>query len=276
MRKNMSAWRTLFTAVLAVLLTAACFAGLGLRAKAAGDYRVVIQDDADLFSDDEEAKLVTELSENLEYGNMAVITLPEGNSYGGAQQAAEDLTWEYFQDVDGATFVIDMETRYLYLYTYGTVMKVISVSDCDSITDNIYRQASKGNYYACASEAMSQVGKLLRGYQIARPMMIMLTVMISLFIGSFIMYLIMKSTMKIGKPSSGELAAAAHTSFNAGPVQALKGLVTTVYSPIPRDTGGGSSGGGGGWSGGGSSGGGGGGGGFSGGGGGGHGGGHGF
>ena len=276
MRKNMSVWRALLTAVLVLLLSAAGFSGLSLRAKAADGYRVIVQDDADLFSEEEEAKLAAELAENLQYGNMAVITLPKGNTYGGAQRAAEKLTWEYFQDVDGATFVIDMETRYLYLYTYGSVMKVISVSDCDSITDNIYKYATRGDYYSCASDAMSQVGKLLSGHEIARPMMIMLTAMMSLFIGSFIMYLIMKSTMKLGKPSSGELAAAAHTNFSAGPVQTVKGLVTTVYSPLPRDTGGSSSGGGhsGGHSGGGFSGGG--GGGFSGGGGGGHGGGHGF
>ena len=279
MRKRHANGRpALFTVLLALLLALALSAGLSVRAYAADNdsgYRAVVQDDADLLSDEEEAKLVNQLAENLQYGNMAVITLPKGNSYGGAQNAAERLTWEYFQDVDGATFVIDMETRYLYLYTYGSVMKVISVSDCDSITDNTYKHASRGDYYSCASEVMSQVLARLQGHQIARPMMIVLTVLMSLFIGAFIMYLIMKSTMKIPKPTSSELAAAAITNFRRSEVQTVKGHVSTIYSPLPKvsySSGGGSSGGGGG----GFSGGGGGGGGFSGGGGGGHGGGHGF
>ena len=270
--------------LLTLILAAALSAGLTLSVRAAENasgYRAVIQDDADLLSDAEEAKLLSELEGNLQYGNMAVITLPKGNSYGGAQNAAERLTWEYFQDVDGATFVIDMETRYLYLYTYGSVMKVISVSDCDSITDNVYKQASRADYYGCASEAMAQVRKLLEGHQIARPMMIILTVLMALFIGAFLMYLIMKSTMKIPKPSHAELAAAARTSFRRSEVMAEKGATSTIYSPLPKATyssGGGGSSSGGGFSGGGGGGfsGGGGGGGFSGGGGGGHGGGHGF
>ena len=274
------ALKALVSSLLALLLFIACFTGLKLTAHAEDNgsgYGVVLEDQADLFSDAEEALLLNELARNSEFGNMAVVTLPVGNSYGGAQNAAERLTWEWFQDVDGATFVIDMETRYLYLYTYGSLMKIISVSDCDSITDNVYRQASRGDYYGCASEVMAQVYKLVTGHQIARPMMIILTVLISLFLGAFIMYLIMKSTMKIPQPSSYELTAAARTNFIGGEVQTVKGLTTTVYSPIPKADfssggGGGSSGGGGG----GFSGGGGGGGGGSFGGGGGHGGGHGF
>ena len=90
------------------------------------------------------------------------------------------------------------------------------------------------------------------------------------------MYLIMRGTMKIPAASSAELSQAADTAFLGGEVQTVKGLTTTVYSPLPKvdvSSGGGgsghSSGGGGGFSGGG-------GGGFSGGGGSGHGGGHGF
>ena len=263
-------------ALLAVIFAAACLVAPGIRSYAADDYRLVVQDDADLFTDEEEAKLVSELSGYIRYGNMAVVTLPEGNSYGSAQNAAERLTWEWFQDVDGATFVIDMETRYLYLYTYGTLKKVISVSDCDSITDNVYRKASRGDYYGCASDVMAQVNQLATGHEIARPMMIVLTVLISLFLGALIMYLIMRGTMKIPAPSSAELSRAADTAFLGGEVQTVKGLTTTVYSPLPKvdvSSGGGggghSSGGGGGFSGGG-------GGGFSGGGGSGHGGGHGF
>ena len=283
MRKtNASIFRMISSVLLVLVVFAACFAGLRITSRAAENgsgYRVVVEDGADLFSDSEEARLISELAKNAEFGNMAVITLPEGNSYGSAQNAAERITWELFQDVDGATFVIDMETRYLYLYTYGSLMKIISVSDCDSITDNIYRQASRGDYYGCASEAMAQVYKLVTGHQIARPMMIVLTVLMSLFLGAFVMYLIMKSTMKIPKASSYELSAAADTAFLGGQVQAVKGLTTTVYSPVPKadfSSSGGSSGGGGGGGGGGFSGGGGGGGGGGFGGGGGHGGGHGF
>ena len=280
--RNASVIRAITSSLLAVILFAACFAGLRITSHAAENdsgYGVVLEDQADLFSDAEEALLLNELARNSEYGNMAVVTLPEGNTYGSAQNAAERLTWEWFSDVDGATFVIDMETRYLYLYTYGSLMKIISVSDCDSITDNVYRQASRGDYYGCASDVMAQVYKLVTGHQIARPMMIMLTVLISLFLGAFIMYLIMKGTMKIPAASSYELSAAARTAFIGGEVQTVKGATTTIYSPLPKATyssGGGSSGGGFSGGGGGFSGGGGGGGGGSFGGGGGHGGGHGF
>ena len=76
MRKtNASIFRMISSVLLVLVVFAACFAGLRITSRAAENgsgYRVVVEDGADLFSDSEEARLISELAKNAEFGNMAV------------------------------------------------------------------------------------------------------------------------------------------------------------------------------------------------------------
>lgn len=265
-RKRVLAFAAMTVTACFLLMSAFCPQTASADEPANLDYKIYIQDDADLLTDSQEATLRSELEQLRAYGNMAFVTVPKGgNGYSSTAVYVDQLYGSLIgYKVTGVMFCIDMEYRQIYLYSNGALYDEISVSDCDSITDNVYTYASDQNYYKCASKTFEQVYTLLSTGVIKRPMMKILVILLSLFLSAFINFIVLKIVMRVKNPSDYELAEAANARFSATEAQAHLTSHSRTYSPVSSSSGGSSGGGGGG--------------GFSGGGGGGggHGGGHGF
>lgn len=129
----------------------------------------IIDDDADLFSEEEEEKLMHQLSDILDYGGVAIVT--NKNAYSGsATDLAESLYREYFHKESGILFLIDMYNRRIEFFMDGDIHRVISKARANGIADNIYTYATDGKYYKCASVGFEQVLTLLEGGNISVPM----------------------------------------------------------------------------------------------------------
>ena len=98
---------------------------LPFKVSGENDYQLIIDDEQDLLSENEENLLRNKMSEILEYGNVAFVTV-----------AQYDDTGSY----------------------------------ANTITDNIYRYASKEEYYNCAYNAYDHALTLLKGGMISQPM----------------------------------------------------------------------------------------------------------
>lgn len=132
-------------------------------------FTVVVNDGAQLMTADECEKLAEEMQAITEFGHAAVVTIDQ-NPLGSTEDYAEKLYREYFGRENGTLLLIDMDERYIYFFSDGDNYNIISKRRAETITDNCYRYASKGEYYNCASEAMQQVDDLLNGRKIAQPM----------------------------------------------------------------------------------------------------------
>lgn len=227
------------SAAIIVVLTSVC-------AFASPD--AVVVDDAGLFTDEEKARLTEQLQSMSEYGSFGVIT---GYSEGKTTEMwAKELYDEHFGSASGSLFVIDMNNRIIQIFSRGTVYDVITVSNAEAITDNIYKMASAGKYYACASEAMRQEMTLLGGGKIAKPMKHITNALIAVSLAILINYIIVVRQRRQHKTAVGEVFAAMTV---AGVTSAV--LNTTLLRQRrykPSSGGGSSSGGGGSFSGGGS------------------------
>lgn len=240
-------------ALLAVLMSVGVVflaAPVNAQASDSETYRLELRDEANLFSDYEEERLAEAAKAVLEYGNVVIITVPDGgNPYGSAAAYADQVYGALVgYQVTGILFSIDMDVRQIYLYSCGALRDEISVNDCNSITDNVFRYASEGDYYQCAAETLDQVNILLGTGYIKQPMMVALVILIALLLGFLIAYFIMKACMSLRKPTASELAGMSDVRFNmTEPIGTLTGS-TRTYSPIRTSSGsgGGSSGGGGG------------------------------
>ena len=141
-------------------------------------------------------------------------------------------------------FLIDMKNRYIYIFSDGENYNTITSDKAEIITDNVYRYASRGDYYECASRAFHQINTLLLGGKISEPMRIITNVLLSLYIGFFICFLFALVTFNAKKDnyllSGNYVKAFAMANFAAAVVGTHK-----VYNP-PSDSGSGFSGGGGG------------------------------
>ena len=136
---------------------------------ASGNYRIVIDDMADLFTDEQEDILKSQLQGILPYGNAGIVTRGS-HSYSSTDDMAQNLYAYYFGKDSGTLFAIDMQNRNIYIYSDGEIYKTITKTRANEITDDTYMHATKGDYYLCASEAFSRIETLLEGGRIFSPM----------------------------------------------------------------------------------------------------------
>ena len=125
-------------------------------------YSTYIIDDADLLTTEEESKLATDMKPITEYGNVMFLSTNYNNE-GTARDYAKSYYEQYFGSKSGTIFLVDMDTRNIWIYSKGRIYRTVTNAYGNTITDNVYTYASKGDYYSCASKAFEQELKILEG-----------------------------------------------------------------------------------------------------------------
>lgn len=251
--------RRIRIAVLALCLSVYAFS---LSAKAAESeytnpdtgYRVLIEDDADLLSPEEEELLGEVMQPITEYGNAAFKSVDYNST--SAKRFAESRFSDLFGSGSGTLLLIDMDNREIYIWSNGYNYRVITDSYADTITDNCYRHASNGDYYRCAEKAFTQINTLLSGSRIAQPMKWIGNVLLALALALLINYFVIRITSTGSSQKVIDLQGT-QNDFELNNVKA--DFIKTTKTRVESSSGGSGGGGGGGSSGGGGGGGGGGG-----------------
>ena len=220
------------------------------RLQADSSYTVIIDDSEDLLSEQEEKQLYQQMLKITAYGNCAFVTVRQ---YGqNTDTYAKNLYRSYFGTQSGTLFLIDMGKRNIWIFSDGAIYRTINKAYANTITDNVYRYASLGNYYHCASEAFDEMLILLEGGRIAQPMKYISNVLIALVSALLLNFFVLILQRKKQYPvSSAENMTAA-----AGVYILSRQMIKSSKRRHVESSGGGSSGGGGGSSGGGGGGGG--------------------
>ena len=146
-------------------------------------YFAMVIDDANLLTDFDSAALIAEMKPITKYGDV-VFCSTDNNPY-SAQRYAAAVCDEYCS-YDCIVFLIDMDNREIYLYSEGDINDIVTSGYATSITDNIYKYASDGEYYSCAMRAFRQVDTLLDGGSISQPMKYICNALLSLIMGLII------------------------------------------------------------------------------------------
>lgn len=213
-------------------------------------YKALIEDDANLLDEQEKKDLLEEIKPLTQYGNIIFKSINDNPSY-STKRYAENYYHENFNTESGTVFLIDMDNRYIYIFSDGKNYNAITSYKAEIITDNIYKYATNGEYYECASEAYSQINSLLKGEKIAEPMRYICNIIFSISISFILVYLYIMSKSKIKKASYKQVMKNAKSNIVIGNITAIQTGTHKVYNPPSSSSGGGSSGGGGGSSGGG-------------------------
>ena len=209
-------------------------------------YEIIIEDDADLLTEVQEQQLKSNLEELSEYGYVLFKTTNIANN-STSLRYIQNYYYSKLQNKSGVAFYIDMNKRQVCACATGGLDKIITSSKCDTIMDNVYTYARKGDYYGCAVETFSQMNRLLSGGKIAESMKYycnaILSVMVSLF-ASFGFFMIITGNKRATKK---ELVNECVISLEHSPIEVAKTGSHRVYSPVSdSSSSGGSSGGGGG------------------------------
>lgn len=193
-------------------------------------YYIILEDDADLLTDAQESRLVTEMQEITVYGNAAFKSISYNNYT--AASFAENYYHALFGQESGTLFLIDMDNRELYLFSDGAINKTITSAYANTITDNVYRYASNSDYYQCAFTAFEQIHTLLSGHRIAQPMKYISNALLALILAALINYFIVRLCSASPKPGSNEILQSISTNFTFINAKSILLNKTKTYSPV--------------------------------------------
>ena len=227
---------------------------LALAAAAAADQTPIIADEADLLTTEEESQLYEAMLPLCEYGTPILWTTRQSGDY---DRNAKDFYYSRIGNGSGMMLSINMYARQLTVVCNGGIEKIITRAECETITDNIYRAAGRGDYLSASSSAFGQMNRLLRGEKIARPMKLVSNILLAASLALLLGYLYINRRYE-NHPGTGGVKTAVpltvlHAASGAAVVHMAKKVLTKRrVTDLSSDSGGGGShGGGGGFSGGG-------------------------
>ena len=204
-------------------------------------YQVIVEDDANLLTDEEETTLGKEMAPITTYGSVAFKSIDYNPYY-----STEDYTRSYYRDTFGSTsatvFLIDMDNRNIWIHSNGTIYETITKSYANTITDNVYKYASDGDYYTCAFTAFGQINTLLEGRKIAQPMKYISNAFLAVIIALLLNYFLVRSFSRAKRPSKTDLLGKVFTQCNIANPNVRFIRQSRVYSPPSSSGSGGSSG----------------------------------
>ncbi|MDE6388299.1 MAG: TPM domain-containing protein [Lachnospiraceae bacterium] len=205
-------------------------------------YRVLIEDDAQLLDDEEEQALTALMQEITAYGNVAFKTIDDNNYH--TEFYARQYYQKQFGTDSGTLFLIDMDNRNIWIHSDGDVYTVITKSYADTITDNVYRYASGGDYYDCAAQTYDQILTLLKGNKIAQPMKYISNGLLAVILALLLNYGLVSFFARIRKTDRKELLRNGRNHFNYTQPRAFFIRESRMYHPTSSGSSSGSSGGG--------------------------------
>lgn len=253
MRKIIS---VLLALLLAGMMPLTMAAGEDVReTNAETGYTLVIHDEGGLVDSAEMDSLVEAMQPILQYANVGFLTYPSSGDGGNPATKAQRWGDSTFGSNSRFTvFIIDMNTRHLDIYASRPLSGVLTSAEENSIADNVYRYASRGDYAGCARETFRQIEKVLKGEKIATPMKYISNALLAIIMAILAAFLLISGWIKkeqaVSMPAVVKGAAAGAATVVLGNT-----LKKVVHHESSSGHGGGGFGGGGGGGGGGSSGG---------------------
>ncbi len=164
---------------------------------------ITVMDDSGILSQSETEALKEAMLPVTAYFPVAFVTT---DNTGGTSAAAYSLRVynDLFDYGGGILFLIDFDTtdsdgRQIYLRATDQSSK-LSVSKCNTITDNVYTYARDGEYFECARQTFLQAYDVLADRAIPEPMKHMSNLLIAVCFALYIVFRIANSRTKIKTP----------------------------------------------------------------------------
>lgn len=116
-------------------------------------------------------------------------------------------------------------------------------SYADTITDNVYRYASSGDYYTCAYKVFEQELALLKGSKISQPMKYISNALLAIVAALLINYGIVRMYVRKKVPSIKKIMNVILVNKAFDNCKVVHTYQSKTYSPVESDSDSGSSGG---------------------------------
>ncbi len=205
---------------------------------------LIIEDDADLLTEEEETELEHIMSPLTEYGRIVFKSINQNPEY-DTETYARNYYYSHYGNENGTILLIDMQYRYVYIVSGGYNYTVITPRKAQIITDNIYKYLTNKEYFEGSKLSFEQIGTLLEGGKIYEPMRYISSALISLIASAFLVFFFIMRKSAFKKIPNKDLVKDCIIAFSAANI--IGSAVGTIkkYSPSSSSSGGSSGGGGG-------------------------------
>ena len=190
--------------------------------------QAVIYDAAGLLADGEAEEVLDSMKPITNHANVAFVTYRElGNTSGTVLNKAKAWGNKRFGNASAyIVFMIDMTTRRLGIYSSSKVYGVLTTAKANSITDNVYKLASNGEYADCAKAAFAQINRVLGGEKISQPMKYVSNAFLALICAILMTYMFLAGRMR------SEQATTMQTLTRAAGVGAATAVTAHVLKKV--------------------------------------------
>ena len=206
-------------------------------------YEIYLDDWADLLTDSEESQLLELMEPISAYGNVAFVSIDSNPTY-STERYAEHYYEDHFGYQSGTIFLVDMDERYIWIHSYGEIYRTVTTAYANTITDNVYSYASRGDYLSCAGKAFEQINTLLEGRAIAQPMKYISNALLAIVLALLINYFLVMTLSRSRKATDSQLING--TFYKANVINPHVDFIRQTKRYSPQDHGGGGGHGGGG------------------------------
>lgn len=198
------------------------------------NYQVIIEDDANLLSIEEEEALAKLMKETTEFGHTLLKTT--SINYQSTENYARDYYKTTVGTQSGTLFLIDMSNRNIWIHSDGQVYSTVTKSYAKTITDNAYKEATAGNYSACATIVFTQINDLLIGNRIPQPMKYISNILLALILALMINFVFVSIQARLRKPKEKEILANINHHFKISKRKASYAYTSKVYNPVTYES----------------------------------------
>lgn len=146
-----------------------------------------VEDQVGLLTAEQREQLQASHAQLTDYIDTAFVTTDEQSS--DVEVFADAYVQGRFGSDPAVIFVIDMYNRQVCVYANRAGREIVSDADARAITDNVYRHATRGDYYACADAALSQILTRCTGGRVPSPMKHVTNLLMALVLGILINFL---------------------------------------------------------------------------------------
>ncbi|MBO4627761.1 MAG: TPM domain-containing protein [Lachnospiraceae bacterium] len=165
-----------------------------------------LTDHANLFEGEDLSELHKSMEKLSEYGNVGIYTIADSHYGMNTATYASELYDKNFGTQSGFLFVIDMATREIYIETDGYIGDYVTPAKALTITDNVYRYASRGDYADCANNAILQALRLLEGKSISQKMRIVSCIFLAVISALLLNFAFLRFLNRKPAVTTGELS----------------------------------------------------------------------
>jgi uncharacterized protein len=196
MRKTILA--LLLAALLTSLLTPALAADEKSFRKVSSGYEAVVSDGAGLLTDREISSVQSSMYPITEYANVGFVTY-DASGTDGRSVLTKAKIWgdaRFGSASPYTVFMIDLRTRRLGIYSSKAVYSLLSTAKANTITDNVYTYATRGEYAECAKEAFREMLQVMEGRAVNESMKIISNVFLALICAILLTYMLIAGRMR--------------------------------------------------------------------------------